>query len=302
MSLSETSENRKGSDFGGVTLLIPAHDEQDGIVPVIEDARAALLSVLGNDPSRLEILVVDDGSADATAERAAQCGAKVLRNPSNLGYGASLKAGLRRAKFETVIITDADNTYPASAMPVMLSMLEDCDQVVGARTGGHVQIPWERKHAKIVLRKFAEYLSGRKIDDLNSGLRAFRRADALRFRNLYPNGFSFSTTITLAYLSSGLDIAYLPIDYHKRIGHSKLHPVRDTKNLFMTVFRCTVFFNPMRVAWPLSVFLALVGVMILLFVRDAHGNVLDSTVMVFAMTSLQILIGSVVADMFARSR
>ena len=286
----------------GVTLLIPAHNEEGGITPVINDAKAALLPSLNNDPTLLEILVVDDASTDATAQRAEECGATVWHNKENLGYGASLKAGLRRAKFETIIITDGDNTYPASAMPIMLDMLKECDQVVGARTGANVAIPWERKHAKIVLRKFAEYLSGRKIADLNSGLRAFRRDDALRFRNLYPAGFSFSTTITLAYLSNDLEISYLPIDYLKRVGHSKLQPIRDTKNLFMTVFRCTVFFNPMRVAWPLALVIALVGLLILIFVRDVHGNILDSTVMLLASTALQILVAGFIADMFARSR
>lgn len=288
--------------YDGVTLLIPAHNEQDGIGPVIDEARAALLPYLGGDAERFEVLVVDDKSTDNTAAVAEAHGATVWRNKTNMGYGASLKAGLRRARFETIIITDGDNTYPAEAMPTMLDMLRDCDQVVGARTGANVQIPWERKHAKIVLRKFAEYLSGRVIDDLNSGLRAFRRSDALRFRNLYPQGFSFSTTITLAYLSSDLDISYLPIDYRKRVGHSKLHPIRDTKNLFMTVFRCTVFFNPMRVAWPLSVVLALAALLVLAFVRDANGNILDSTVMLLACTSLQMIVAGFIADMFARSR
>lgn len=286
----------------GVTLLIPAHNEEGGIAAVINDAKAALIPYLNNDPSRFEVFVVDDASTDATAQIAKDCGATVRTNKENLGYGASLKAGLRRAKFENIIITDGDDTYPAEVMPTMLDMLENCDQVVGARTGANVHIPWERKHAKIVLRKFAEYLACRKIDDLNSGLRAFKRDDALRFKNLYPAGFSFSTTITLAYLSNDLEIQYLPIDYRKRVGKSKLRPIRDTKNLFMTVFRCTIFFNPMRVAWPLTCLLSLIGLLVLLFARDSHGNILDSTVMLIACITIQVLLVGFIADLFARSR
>ena len=285
----------------GVTLLIPAHNEGTAIGTVINDAREQLVAYLGSQ-DLLEILVVNDASTDDTEKRARECGATVLNNPTNLGYGASLKAGLRHARFETIIITDGDNTYPAVHMPKILDMLKDCDQVVGARIGENVHIPWERKHAKIALRKFAEYLSHRKIADLNSGLRAFRRTDALRFRKLYPNGFSFSTTITLAYLSNDLEIKYLPIDYLQRVGKSKLRPIRDTKNLFMTVVRCTVFFNPMRVAWPVALLLAAIGLAILIFARDSAGNILDSTVMLFACMALQVLLFGFIADLFARSR
>lgn len=285
-----------------MTLIIPAYHEEAGIGHVVADARAALAQVDELPENAWEVLVVDDGSTDATGREAATAGARVVRHRENRGYGASLKTGLRNAKFETIVIADGDGTYPVSTVPELLTMLADCDMAVGARTGPEVHIPLVRRPAKWLLTMTAQFLAGRRIPDLNSGLRVFRRHEALRFENLYPAGFSFTTTITLAYLSSQLVIDYLPINYHKRVGSSKIRPIRDTKNLFITVLRSILFFNPLRVCLPVGMALIALALVFALFIRDSQGHVMDGTITVLVGTALQIIVIGFLADILARMR
>lgn len=286
----------------GVSLLIPSYNEERGVAGVVAQARQALEAVAGLLPDQWEVLVIDDGSRDSTASEAEKAGARVIRHRENLGYGAALKTGLRRARFDTIVITDADSTYPVAVTGQLLSMLADCDMAVGARTGGDVNIPTVRRPAKWVLKMTAQFLAGRRIIDLNSGFRAFRRGDALRFMALYPSGFSFTTTITLAYLSSDLLVSYLPIDYYARTGRSKIRPLRDTKNLFLTVVRSILFFNPLRVCLPAGCVLLALALAIAIFARDDHGRMLDGTVTILVVSALQIIIVGFLADILARLR
>ncbi|PKO17054.1 glycosyltransferase family 2 protein [candidate division BRC1 bacterium HGW-BRC1-1] len=284
----------------GVTVIIPVFNEEAGIGAVVREVRAALASEASTFP--VEILVVDDGSTDATAQNARDAGARVEQHETNLGYGAAIKTALRFAANDLIVLTDGDGTYPSSAIAELIASLARADMAVGARSGEHVNIPLVRRPAKWVLRHFAVFLAGKPIPDLNSGLRVFRRRDALRFLNLYPSGFSFTTTITLAYLSNDLRIHYTPIDYHARVGRSKLRPLRDTKNLFLTVVRSVMFFNPLRVCGPVAVALAVAGFIVLFFVRDSHGNVLDGTVSIAFIGAVQVMILGLLADLIARSR
>lgn len=286
----------------GVTVLIPAYNETGAIVGVLQEIREILSAIPGLPADKREIIIIDDGSSDDTAQKAREAGGTVVRHKMNLGYGASLKTGLRHAKFETIVIADADGTYPSRYIPQLLDEMSDCDMVVGARTGEDVHIPWERRPAKWLLNTMAQFLSGKKIADINSGLRAFKRTEALRFIGLYPSGFSFTTTITLSFLASDLIVGYIPINYRKRTGKSKLHPIRDTKNLFLTVLRCVMFFNPLRVCFPAAMFFFVVAGYMALFVRDSHGNIMDGTLTVLVCCGLQIFIMGFLADILARWR
>lgn len=283
-------------------MLIPACNEEAGVGDVVRHVRAVLGEVPGLAPDRTEVIVIDDGSRDNTAAVAAAAGATLISHRMNTGYGASLKTGLRRAKFETIVITDADGTYPVEAIPDLLRLLADCDMAVGSRTGDDVHIPIERRPAKWLLNKTAEFLANQRIPDLNSGLRAFRRADALRFFSLYPRGFSFTTTITLAFLSSDLLVNYLPINYHRRTGKSKLRPIRDTKNLFLTVIRSILLFNPLRVCLPICIGLIVLALLIAVGPRDEHGNIYDGTITILIVCALQIAIMGFLADILSRLR
>lgn len=279
-----------------VTIIVPAFNEQGAIPGVLEAIRGVASG------RQFEIIVVDDGSTDATADRAEDTGARVIRHRANLGYGAAIKTGVRAAHHEIIIITDADGTYPADAIDRLISELHDCDMAVGERGGENVARPWLRGPTKWLLRQVAVFLAGKPIPDLNSGLRAFRRSDAMRFMNLYPSGFSFTTTLTLAYLTNDLLVHYVPIDYHPRQGHSKFRPIRDTKNLFLTIIRSVLFFNPLRVCLPLGIALAIAALAVLFFLRDPHGNIYDGTVTVLTMMSLQVILIGFLADVIARMR
>jgi glycosyltransferase involved in cell wall biosynthesis len=255
----------------GVTVVVPAHNEEEGITSTIQE----ILDTMHAADHAFEVVVVDDGSTDATARLAREAGAKVVELPQNLGYGAALKAGIARAEYETIVITDADGTYPGNAIPELLAFAHQYDMVVGARVGADVHIPAVRKPAKWVLTRLASYLAGRSIPDLNSGLRVVRRSLVERFAHLLPSGFSFTTTITLAALSTDTLVFYHPIDYRQRVGTSKIRPFHAFEFL-MLILRTVVFFNPLKVFLPLGGVLFLIGLSKLvwdLFIGDFSDTV-----------------------------
>ena len=215
----------------GVTVVIPAFNEEGGIVAGIEAVRRTLQTTRW----KHEIVVVDDGSRDATARLAEQSGVNVLRLGDNQGYGAALKAGIARATYDWVAIIDADGTYPAAELPGMLERMALSDMVVGARTGAEVRDPLSRRPAKWLLRKFASLLAGQSIPDLNSGMRVMRKPIVGEFSALLPSGFSFTTTITLAMISRGYRVTYVPINYYKRVGNSKINPTHALRFAFLIV-------------------------------------------------------------------
>ncbi|MGH7540007.1 MAG: glycosyltransferase family 2 protein [Gemmatimonadota bacterium] len=237
-----------------VSVVIPALDEAGRVGREVASI-AETLSDLG---WTFEVIVVDDGSTDGTAEQAARAGARVLRHATNMGYGAALKRGIEAAKHEWILITDADGTYPTEAIPDLLARGAEAEMVVGARTGDRVHVPLARRPAKWFLRRLASYLAGRALPDLNSGMRLMRKRLIDRYRHLLPSGFSFTTTITLAAVCNGHVVVYVPIDYHKRTGESKIRP-RHAFEFTMLILRTIVFFNPLKVFLPLGGVLALAG-------------------------------------------
>jgi glycosyltransferase involved in cell wall biosynthesis len=234
----------------GLTVIVPAFNEEHGIGGVVRWIREAF------GPSELphEILVVDDGSADRTAHLAEQAGARVLRHSNNRGYGEALKTGIQHASHEWIAIIDADGSYPADQIPALARELSRADMVVGARTKAGAAIPLFRRPAKAFLTWLASYLTETKIPDLNSGLRLFRRRLALEFLHILPSGFSFTTTITMAALNNGYTVQYVPVDYLKRTGSSKINPVRDSLNFLMLILRMTLLFRPLKIFIPISIF------------------------------------------------
>ncbi len=256
-----------------VTVVIPAYDEAEHVAGQVEAVERQMQS----SGWTYEIIVVDDGSSDETAERAAATGARVLRRPRNRGYGAALKLGIRSAQYDWILITDADGTYPVESIPDLLAEASANEMVVGARTGNVVKVPLVRRPAKWFLRQLASYLAGRRLPDLNSGLRLMRKSLVMRYEYLLPDGFSFTTTITLAAACNGHPLSYVPINYLARLGQSKIRP-RHAYDFLLLILRTIVFFNPLKVFIPLGGLLALAGLAKLAY-DIVIGNLSESAVL-----------------------
>ncbi len=237
------------------TILLPAFNEAESL-PVVLNSIREYLSLI---PGEVELLVVDDGSTDATADIAIRCGARLIRHPHRKGAGAAVKTGILHARGERVLLMDADATYPAVSIPTLLLELEFSRQVIGTRTRESGTIRWLRIPAKFLLRKLGEFLVRHPVPDLNSGMRAFGKRDALAFLHLLPDGHSCMSTLTLCFLGMGLPVRFVPIDYLPRIGKSKFHPVRDTFRFGVQILRSVSYFAPLRIFLSASIVLFLAG-------------------------------------------
>ena len=256
-----------------VSVVIPAYNEAAHVAGQI----TAVREVMEDTGWRYEIIVVDDGSSDETVARAVETGVRVLRHPRNRGYGASLKQGINAARYDWILITDADGTYPAAAIPELLTAADDNAMVVGARTGGTVEIPFARRPAKAFLRWLASYLAEQQLPDINSGLRLMRKDLVQRYVHLLPSGFSFTTTITLAAVTNDFAVHYIPIDYFARLGESKIR-ARHAFDFTLLILRTITLFNPLRIFLPLGALVAAAG--FAKFAYDLlHGSLSESAVL-----------------------
>jgi glycosyltransferase involved in cell wall biosynthesis len=292
-----TTSDPKGKGMSEpVSIIVPAFNE----VEIIRQVLGMISGCCSENSVQYELIVVDDGSADGTAEVVGAIeGVRLIRHGFNQGYGAALKTGIRQSHYPLIAIIDADGTYPSDVLPQLLACMDQCDMAVGARTGEHVKIPFLRRPAKWILKKLAEYLSGRKIPDLNSGLRVFRRELAERFFGIFPDGFSFTTTITLAALTGGYRVQFLPINYYKRVGQSTIKPIRDFTGFLLLIIRLIVYFKPLNVFLPVSGMLLVVGVT--KAVIDFYGlNHFGVGAAIAILAALQIAFMGLLADLITR--
>jgi glycosyltransferase involved in cell wall biosynthesis len=277
-----------------LSIIIPAYNEAEPIGGVI----ASVQDVMKENGFTGEVVVVDDGSKDDTAKLAAAKGARVIKHHRNRGYGAALKTGILHASHDVIVMMDADGTYPADAIPTLLGRLENSDMVIGARTTNQAEIPSARRPAKWILNRLADYLSGTRIPDLNSGLRVFHRKTVMRYFSILPDRFSFTTTITLAMLCDNYELEYVPISYQKRIGTSKIVPF-DAMSFFMLILRTTMLFNPLRIFVPLSAALAAIGVLKGIYDVTLTGQLSFSAIFMLS-SALQVILIGMVADALGR--
>ena len=282
------------------TIVVPCFNESGAIETTIREILATLEL---SHATTVEIIVVNDGSTDSTRETLDQLVTeldgqplRVIHHSRNLGYGAALKTGIRRSNAELICITDADGTYPNQRIPDLLSMAEQNDMVVGARTGDDVDYSKIRSLPKLILVPWVSFLCGTTVPDMNSGLRVFRRDLAMNFLNLLPDGVSFTTTITICLLRNRHSVVFTPISYTKRIGKSHIKPIRDTARFIQLIARTGMYFAPMRLLTPIA---ALFGVFFV--VSGLHDvfvlhDITDKTIL-FAFITMNVLMFALLADM-----
>lgn len=254
-----------------ISVVVPALNEQDAIAETVRTI-AKVLTAANIVP--FEIIVVDDGSSDQTGAIAKSEGAIVIRHPHNAGYGRSLKDGIRAATFETIAITDADGTYPINMLPALYARhQEGFDMTVGARSGKQYRESLLKMPLRWVLRKLVEFTAARAVPDINSGLRIFNRTAVMRHFDRLCDTFSFTTSMTLAYMMTGRFVAYEPIEYHKRVGKTKVKLFRDAIKTFQYILEAAIYFNPLRIFLLMSCLVVLFGTINLLIAFFVKLNV-----------------------------
>jgi len=236
-----------------LTIIIPAFNEAQALKSVLASLRTPAFDFVQ------EIIVVDDGSSDGTAEVAQAVGVRVIRHYRNMGYGAALKTGIRASQTEFVLTMDADGQHLAEDVRRLWDAISDYDMVVGQRTGLQ-QSPLWRMPGKWLLWMMANYLTQHTIPDLNSGLRLLRREAALKYLHICPAGFSFSTTITMALISRGYKVGYVPITIQRRLGKSTV-TLNTGLNTLILILRIASLFDPLRLFIPVSALVGVVGVL-----------------------------------------
>jgi len=280
-----------------ISIVIPVYNEEAAIGDDLDLIKRTMDDLV----QPYEVIVVNDGCTDHSVEIvSSRPWVRLLHHERNRGTGAARTTGLKAARGDVVVMTDGDGTYPNQDIPRLLQELQQCDMVIGARSQERGTLKWLRTPTKWFIRRLAAYLTETEIPDLNSGLRAFRREVALKYLNILPNTHSWVSTITIAFLSHGHAVRFVPIDYYKRKGRSTFHPLKDTYNYLTLVVRAVTYFNPLKVFLPLSLLLLTGGVIKL--VRDLivfNLHVPTSTVLIL-LTAVQVGVMGLLADLIVK--
>ncbi|WP_312367648.1 glycosyltransferase family 2 protein [Stenotrophomonas sp.] len=235
-----------------LSIILPAKNEAEGLKRTLPGLRAAYPDA--------EIIVVNDGSTDATAEIAAGLGATVVGSPYSMGNGAAIKRGTRAAHGAVLVFMDADGQHSAEHIGQLLAKLDEgYDMVVGARDGSG-QANFHRGLANAFYNRLASHMTGHRIDDLTSGFRAVRADKFREFLHLLPNGFSYPTTSTMAFFRSAYPVAYVPIPVAKRVGNgSHIRPLKDGIRFLLIIFKIATLYSPMKLFAPIAAAFFLTG-------------------------------------------
>jgi len=272
------------ADPSSTSIVIPAFNEEPAVGPLVAALRAG--------GAWREIIVVDDGSSDATAERAREAGATVVRHPYNKGNGAAVKTGIRHASGEFVLIVDGDGQHRAADAVRLVSRLGEYDLVIGARSSG-TQATRLRLLGNAALNRLAGYLTGRRILDLTSGFRGARRSQLREFLHLLPNGFSTPTTTTLAFIKAGYNVCFEPIEAAARVGSSKIRLAKDGVRFLLIVLKIVTLFSPFRVFLPVSLASFFLGAAYAAWTIATQSHVTNSSVLLIMLAVIVFLVGLV---------
>jgi glycosyltransferase involved in cell wall biosynthesis len=266
------------------SVVVPAFNEEQAIGPLVAALRAGA--------AWREIIVVDDGSKDATAERGREAGATVVRHPYNKGNGAAVKTGIRAATGDYVLIIDGDGQHRAADAARIVSKLGEYDLVIGARSAG-TQASRARMLGNAALNWLAGYLTNREVPDLTSGFRGARRAHLREFLHLLPNGFSTPTTTTLAFIKAGYNVRFEPVEADARVGQSKIRLARDGAKFLLIVLKIVTMFSPLRVFLPISLAAFFVGAGYAAWTIATQSHVTNSSVLLIMLAVIVFLVGLV---------
>jgi glycosyltransferase involved in cell wall biosynthesis len=278
------------------SIVVPCYNERGAITETVVGLRRSLGS-----RDAYQLIIVDDGSNDGTSNILAHIkeldpDLVVLRHERNRGYGASLKTGIRHARGDIIVITDADGTYPNDRIPELVNLCKTYAMAVGSRTGTDVTYSRIRRIPKVFLGAYCSWIAGQRIPDINSGLRAFRKSVAMQYFHILPNGFSFTTTITLAMLTNYYPVYYVPIDYASRVGQSKIKAIRDTLRFLKLIIRTGTYFAPLRVFAPVVMLLFTLFGGSLTYDVIVLGNITDKTIL-FLLFAMNTGMFALLADM-----
>jgi glycosyltransferase involved in cell wall biosynthesis len=268
-----------------LSIIIPVFNEAEKLGETLDKIRELQLA-------NLEIIVVDDGSTDSSADLAMSAGANVVRHPYNIGNGAAVKSGIRAAHGRLLLMMDGDGQHQPKDIPRLLAEAKDYHMVVGARAKGS-KLRFHRYAANMLYNAFASYVTRFAIRDLTSGFRVLSRLDALRFIDLLPNTFSYPTTLTLAFLRSGLTVKYVPVQSLYRTGQSKISLVADGVRFLLIITKITTLFAPFRVFLPVSAFFFITGLGYYVYTYMTEGRFTNMAVLLLTTAVIVFMLGLV---------
>jgi glycosyltransferase involved in cell wall biosynthesis len=277
------------SETPAVSVIIPAFNEAEGIAGLLEKLVAL------DYHKKYEVIVIDDGSSDSTAEIVSHFPVRLINHHTNKGYGAALKTGIRKAHGQKVVMLDSDGQHDPVYIPQIVDLLEEHELVIGERTSDSFQVK-NRQGGKKIIRWVGEYLFDQKLPDFNSGLRGFDRDLIRAMLHMMPNGFSFSTTSTMAFIKEGYSIGKLPIKVTERQGRpSNVKFVRDGSKTMLLLFRIIMLFNPLKIFFPMSVLITSIGVIWGVYAYMFAGRFANSATIITMLGMFLFFIG-LVAD------
>lgn len=282
---NENSQTNGKIDFSRISVVLPAYNEAASIGELVKQTRKVV-------SGQAEIIVIDDGSTDQTAEIAKAAGAFVIKHPYNKGNGATVKTGARSASRDIVIFMDSDGQHDPSDITALAAMMDEYDLVIGSRSFNRMEY-LHRNLANKFYSRLAAYLTEQKIPDLTSGFRAFKRKYLLAFLHLFPNRFSYPTTSTLSFIKAGLNVGFCPIKTRKRISKSKVKIFRDGFKFFLIILKIIVLFHPFRIFFPISVVSFILGVIsgILSIKAEGRLHIPNSATILFVSSVFIFLMG-----------
>ncbi|MCJ7619546.1 MAG: glycosyltransferase family 2 protein [Anaerolineae bacterium] len=280
-----------------VSIVLPVYNEEQAI----GDDLDLIIKTMEASDYDYEIIVVDDGSTDSSADIVRQRSqVRLIRHPYNRGTGAARTTGIKQAEGDVIVMTDGDGTYPNHEIPALVSFLGEYDTVIGARRHERGTLRWLRSPAKLFIRLLASYLTRVRIPDLNSGFRAFRKEMSERYLGILPTTHSWVATITIASLSDGYTVKFMPIDYYPRKGRSTFHPIADTYNYLSLVVRAVMYFDPLRIFLPVALTLLTLGMGKMVYDIFAYDFHFAPSTVTILLAAIQLGAVGLLADLIVR--